>query len=538
MGISSHNLSRRAFVRGSLGTAIAAASAAGLAACGGSSDESSSDSSASKVLRFGVTNPKVSFDTQLTSNDVGVSEAVAEALVNLDPDSKEIYPVLIKDLPTVSDDGLTYSFELKDDVKFHDGTTLKASDVKYTFTRMFLPDTKATSTDSYVYIKGAQEVLDGTTTELEGITVADDTHFTITLTQPYSSFLALLAQFYAVIYPEEACSAAGSNWGSGTTFVGTGPFKLVSNDDSTEVVLQAFEDYHEGKVGLDEVDFMYIDDANTRMMNYKNGDIDLAFIDRDLVSQYRDDADVKDQIVNYTPGSCQFVNLNLKTNQYLADVRVRKALSLALNREELCSTILSDAAKPCSGFLPSSCTGYKERDVLEYDPDKAKQLLAEAGASDLTLNAQVRSQDQKLMVAIQDAWSKVGVTCNVNVIDSGVWSDDRKAGNLEVTLVTWSTLSFQGIEHMGSYFRSDRASAKSSFYDSAEFDGLVDQARQTVNDQDKVNDLTAQADDQLVATDMACIPVDWPQMPYALKPQFSGLQVLVNPLFKDVKVSA
>ncbi|MDD5799771.1 MAG: ABC transporter substrate-binding protein, partial [Coriobacteriales bacterium] len=449
MSLLSNNLSRRSFVRGSLGAAIAAASAAGLTACGSTGD----DSSSKKVLRFGTTNPKVSFDTQLTSGSVGVSEAVAESLVALDPDTKEIYPVLLTELPTVSDDGLTYTFTLKDGVKFHDGTTLKASDVKYTFTRMFLPDTKATSIDSYIYIQGAQDIVDGKTTELTGLTVQDDTHFTIQLTQPYSTFLAMLAQFYAVIYPEQACSAAGTSWGSGTTFVGTGPFKLTSNDDSTEVVLEAFDDYHEGRPDLDEVDFVYVDDANTRMMNYKNDDIDLAFIDRTLMNQYSNDGQVKDQIVNYTPGSCQFVNLNLKTNQYLADVRVRQALSLAINRDEICSTILSGAAEPASAFLPPSCTGYKQRDVLEYDPDKAQQLLAEAGASNITLNAQVRSQDQNLMVALQDAWSKIGVTTNVTVIDSGVWSDSRKNGDLEVTLVTWSTLSFQGIEHMASYFR-------------------------------------------------------------------------------------
>lgn len=534
MSLLSNNLSRRSFVRGSLGAAIAAASAAGLTACGSTGD----DSSSKKVLRFGTTNPKVSFDTQLTSGSVGVSEAIAESLVALDPDTKEIYPVLLTELPTVSDDGLTYTFTLKDGVKFHDGTTLKASDVKYTFARMFLPDTKATSIDSYIYIQGAQDIVDGKTTELTGLTVQDDTHFTIQLTQPYSTFLAMLAQFYAVIYPEQACSAAGTNWGSGTTFVGTGPFKLTSNDDSTEVVLEAFDDYHEGRPDLDEVDFVYVDDANTRMMNYKNDDIDLAFIDRTLMNQYGNDDQVKDQIVNYTPGSCQFVNLNLKTNQYLADVRVRQALSLAINRDEICSTILSGAAEPASAFLPPSCTGYKQRDVLEYDPDKAQQLLAEAGASNITLNAQVRSQDQNLMVALQDAWSKIGVTTNVTVIDSGVWSDSRKNGDLEVTLVTWSTLSFQGIEHMASYFRSDRAALKSSFYDSTEFDSLVDQARQTVNDNDKVLDLTQQADEQLVLKDYACIPVDWPQMPYALKPKFTGLKVLVNPLFKDVKENA
>ena len=88
---------------------------------------------------------------------------------------------------------------------------------------------------------------------------------------------------------------------------------------------------------------------------------------------------------------------------------------------------------------------------------------------------------------------------------------------------------------MGSYFRSDRAALKSSFYNSEKFDALVDAARLTVNDPDKVIELTKQADAQLTRTDYGCLPIDWTQMPYALNKKFTGLSVLVNPLFGGVK---
>ncbi|MBF0911937.1 MAG: ABC transporter substrate-binding protein [Atopobiaceae bacterium] len=525
------NLSRKTFLRGSLAAAVVAGSAALLTGCNSSGGENSDK----KVLRFGVNNPKVTFDTQKTSGSVGVSEAVAESLIVLNPETKELEPNLITSLPTISDDGLTYSFELKEGVKFHNREILKSSDVKYTLTRMFLPATKATSIDSYAYIEGAKDIIAGNSEELTGVVIKDDRHFDIKLTQPYSTFNAIMAQFYAVIYPEKACKEAGDAWGTETNFIGTGAYKLVSNDGSTEVVLEGFADYHEGKPGLDELRFVYIDDANTRMMNYKNGDIDLAFISQTLIQQYQNDESVSKEIVNYTPASTQFVNLNLKSSN-LSDVRVRQALSMAIDRDTICSTILSGVAKPAKSFIPSSESGYNDSaPEFEYDVDKAKELLAQAGVSNLTLNAQVRSQDQTLMVALQDAWSKIGVTCNVSVIDSGVWSDSRTNGDLEVTLVTWSTLSFQGVEHMGSYFRSDRAAKKSSFYNSKDFDNLVDQARLTVNDNDRMLELTRQADTLLTHTDYACIPVDWPQMPYALKPEFSGLQVLVNPHFEKVQ---
>lgn len=532
MNSSLNSLSRRSFLSGSLAAAAAAGSATLLSACGTGDGAGDGDK---LILTFGVNNPKVTFDTQKTSGSVGVSEAVGESLLKLDPETKEIEPWLVTKLPEVSSDGLTYSFELKEGVKFHDGSTLKSSDVKYSFTRMFLPDTKATSIDSYVYIEGAQDIIDGKTTELSGITTTDDRHFDIKLTQPYSTFNALLAQFYAFIYPEKSCSEAGEKWGSDTTFYGTGPFKLVSNDNTTEVVLEAFADYHQGKPALDELHFSYIDDGNTRMLNYKQGTIDLTFINQNLVQQFKNDTAVADQIVYYNPASTQFVNLNLK-NEYLSDVRVRQALSLALDRQTLCDTVLSGAAQPATSFIPASETGNDSSlEIFEYNVDTAKKLLSEAGVSNITLDAQVRAQDQNLMVAIQDAWSKIGVNLNVSVIDAGVWSESRKNGDLQVTLVTWSTLSFQGVEHMGSYFRSDRAALKSSFYSSEKFDQLVDAARLTINDPDKVIELTKQADAQLTRTDYACLPIDWTQMPYVLNKKFTGLKVLVNPLFGEVK---
>lgn len=525
-------LSRSTFLKGSLAVAAAAV----LAGCSNGATEGAS--SQTKVLRFGVKNPKTSFDQQTNSSSQGVTEAVCESLVELNPETLELEPVLIEDMPEISEDGLSYKFTLKSGVKFHNGATLSAEDVKYTFTRMFLPETKSTSTDSFDYIVGAKEVMSGKTTELEGIVVDDDTHFTITLVKPYSAFLNMLAQFYGSIYPREALKEAGANWGTDLNFYGTGPYQLVSNDGTSEVVLKRFDDYHAGKPGLDELRFVYVDDPNTRMLNYKNDDIDLAFLDISLLPQYSDDADVKDQIHYYTPASTQFVNLNQQRNPALADVRVRQALSLAIDRQTICDTILSGAAKPCSGFVPPSEKGHdSDAAVLEYNVDKAKTLLSEAGYPNLSLTAKVRSSDQKLMVAIQNAWKQIGVDCSVEVIDAGVWSDARTNGELEVTIVTWSTLSFVAIEHMASYFRSDRAAKKSSFYNSAAFDKLVDDARTSL-DADKALELTLEADKQMVQKDYACLPVDWPQMPYALKPQFKGLEVLVNPHFKKVTVSA
>ena len=175
--------------------------------------------------------------------------------------------------------------------------------------------------------------------------------------------------------------------------------------------------------------------------------------------------------------------------------------------------MLSGSAEPCCGFIPPSVTNSDEgADVLEYDPEKARELLAEAKVTDLSLTAQVRSSDQAVMVAIQNYWSQIGVNLDVQTIDAGLWREERANGALTVTLVTWSTLSFIGVEFMASYFYSSKASQRSSFYSSSAFDGYVDAARTTLNE-DEAKEDTIAADRQLVRTDFATIPVVWPKTP-------------------------
>ena len=140
-------------------------------------------------LKVGVENPKASFDTQTTSLTWDASENICETLVELDPDTLEVKPVLLTKLPGVSDDGLTYSFELRNDIKFHDGSTMTTEDVEYSLTRLLAAKAAAAC---FVCIEGGQEALDGTATTLSGFTAPAKPHFTIRLKQVFSSFLNML----------------------------------------------------------------------------------------------------------------------------------------------------------------------------------------------------------------------------------------------------------------------------------------------------------------------------------------------------------
>ena len=150
-----------------------------------------------------------------------------------------------------------------------------------------------------------------------------------------------------------------------------------------------------------------------------------------LFKQYSDDAEIKDQITSYPTLGVNFINLNLKEGNGLDDVKVRQALSLAINRQELVDTFAHGNGIACSGWLPQQIPGFdKNAPVFEYDVEKAKALLAEAGVSDLKLTGKVRKASEKLLVAVQDYWQKAGITLDVQVEDNAVWNQDWAGGRM------------------------------------------------------------------------------------------------------------
>ena len=185
----------------SLSVLAVAAMAVSLAGCGGSSSSSKSTESGEKVFRFGQSNPKVGLDMQTNTNSgaSSVADNVLEGLYRWNDDNKEEC-VLAKDMPEVSDDGLTYTITLKKGVKFSDGSDLTTEDVKYTFERMFTPATGCTNTYMYNMITGAQDMLDGKATELSGFETVDDYTFKLHINYKFAPFVANLGMDLSLIH--------------------------------------------------------------------------------------------------------------------------------------------------------------------------------------------------------------------------------------------------------------------------------------------------------------------------------------------------
>ncbi|MGI6755106.1 MAG: ABC transporter substrate-binding protein [Atopobiaceae bacterium] len=196
------SLTRRSFLKGSAVAAAGATAASALAACSGSGSQEDAGEK-QKILRFGQSNAKQGLDMQKSTNSASssIADSIVEAPLRWNEDN-ELVTCLLTEIPSFEDDGVTLHCTLKSGIKCHDGSTLTANDVKYTFERMFTPATGAKSTYMYDKIKGAKEMLAGEATELEGLTVEDDTHFTFVLTDPMVTFVNNLGINYGRHLPQ------------------------------------------------------------------------------------------------------------------------------------------------------------------------------------------------------------------------------------------------------------------------------------------------------------------------------------------------
>lgn len=205
---------------------------------------------------------------------------------------------------------------------------------------------------------------------------------------------------------------------------------------------------------------------------------------------------------------------------------MRQALSLAINRQEIVDTIISGAGTAASGWLAPQTPGYDPSAHLDYDVDRARELLAEAGVSNLSLSCVLRSNStiERFMTVIQSYWKEIGVDLQIQTEDSGVWASDWADGSLQITAIGWYPLYADGDNHLYTYFYSENAKGKSSFYNSSEFDDLVTRARVS-QDPDERKELYTQADNLVTREDFATIPLYWPKGSFVAKPYVKNAKV-------------
>ena len=384
------------------GVAIVAIGAIALTACaseredGGGNDESSDVDS---TFVFGASNDPSGLDPAFASDGetFRVSRQIFEGLVGVEAGTADPAPLLAESWEQ-SEDGLSYTFTLKEGVTFHDGTEFNAEAVCANFERWYNWTGLAQSESlSYYYgslFKGFADTPE--TAVYDSCTADDASHATVTLTQPFAGFIAALSlpafsmQSPTALAEYDADGVGGSEEAPTLSEyanehpTGTGPFTFDSWQPGEQVTLQANPDYWGEQGQVQEIIFRVITDPTARRQALEAGDID----GYDLVAP-ADTAQLEEagyNVMQRDPFTILYLGMNQAVPE-LANPLVREAIAHAIDKEALVTQVLPEGTEVASQFIPPVVTGWNE-DVTtyEYDPELAKQLLTEAGYPDgLTL---------------------------------------------------------------------------------------------------------------------------------------------------------
>ena len=349
-----------------------------------------------------------------------------EGLTQFGDSNTEVEPCLAESWE-ISDDGLTYTFKLKQGVKFHDGTDFNAEAVKYNIDRQTINKTEDMLYADFVYGDVAE------------CNVIDDYTVEIKLTKASTPFLNNLAMSLgAPMVSPTACEAAGNNLNEAPC--GTGPYKFVRWDKNEAVVLERFDDYWGDKGVSKEIVFRTITDNSARVVALTNGEVDIIDgIDANVVDQIT----AAGCLLNKTEG--MNINYLAYNTERITDPEVRKALSQAVNVPELVQSLYRGYASQATSILPSFMPGYSA-DVTqtEYNPEEAQKVLADKGVTELHMLAYTNPRPyntatgQTLAEAIQGYWAKVGVECTIDSYDWTTYKDKVNAGGYDVCLYGWN----------------------------------------------------------------------------------------------------
>ena len=443
---------------------VGAALVTSLAATGCSGGSKASGGQADGPLVFGIsadptqTIPWLSTSTQ----SIQVLGQIYSTMLNTDAN---LQPAAgLADLPKVSDDGLTYTFTLKKDLKFGNGSALDSQDVKYTFETIMDPATKATSASYFASVKSVK--------------APDPQTVVVTLKAPDASFVSALSNVNTSIVPSDVPVESLT-----TKPVGSGPYLFESRTPNQSITLKANPGYYQGKPGLSGVQFRVIADEKAMVSALRSGAVDMAVFDNSVTAKTATAANVQVSTVD----QLNFHVLQLRADApALKDVNVRLAISCAIDRKQVLDTAALGAGKVTGPITsPAFRSDPDSRPCPTRDVAKAREHLAKAGKpGGLTINM-ITSQGLYSTAVneaqnIQAQLKEVGIDVKVETLDSNAYVQRWLAGDFD-TAIALNGGSTDPNTMYARYFTSTGSFNKVAGYRSASLDKLFAEGKATTD---------------------------------------------------------
>jgi oligopeptide transport system substrate-binding protein len=485
-------------------------------------------------LTYVVNNESAKYDPGTTAETFAtpIIGNAFEGLVKYAPDGS-IVPALAESW-TISDDGLTYTFKIREDAKWSDGKPVTANDFVYAWKRVLTPSSGAMNAPMLYSIVGAEEYFADQSTDNVAISATDDKTLTFTLKQrvPYMMQLLGFSTFYPV--REDVVSADPEGWTTKPeTYIGTGPFKVTAMNFGESVVLEKNPEYYNAEnVSLDKLTFRLIPDPATALAAYEAGDVDgIEAVPAPEIPRLASEENNGFMVVPALGTTYAFFN---PAQDPLDDVRVRKALSMAIDREEIVEFVLQSADQPALGLVPPGMSLAGEdftegRDAFGLAPtaqvEEAQALLAEAGFPNgegfpETLFVTYSSPPiEKLLEAIQQMWKQnLNIDVQIQASEWQVFYPEVQKVQYQIAQMGWGADYPHPMTFLDNFVTGSPNNLAG--WSNAEYDALIAEAKATGDEKASLEAMRKA--EAIIMNDMVILPQYHRNQYMMMKPTVTG----------------
>jgi oligopeptide transport system substrate-binding protein len=516
---------------------LAALAVSGLAACkGGGGGEYSGELSDDQTLRVWLGGEPDYIDPSLADFETSVAMArnLFVTLLRLDPTTNEVLPYAATEVPTldnggISEDGTTYTFNIREDAVWEDGEPVTAHNFVYSLQRLLDPRLASYyGASSYAgVIAGGAELAfavdadEATIEELAGslgVRAVDDHTLEITITRPSNTFNLLMAMWPASALRQDVIEKYGditnTEWTEPGNLVSAGPFRLEAWDHGSSITLGAVEDFwnEEMQPRLYEVVFNIIENETTAFSAYMSGDLDAVPVPLAELDRIANDPGYENQL-RRVPLTTTFALAFNQTKPPFDDVEARKAFCTSADRDTLVSEVQQGQGVPTTSWLPSSLTPYYHADRgagLAYNPDAAVDLVSDPGANrpaygDVSIRFANLDPNSTRAEFLQGQWKEnLGVDVTVEPMDPPAFGEAFGANDFDIAFVGYGEDYHHPENWMMMWLGESGFSVGG--YNNPEFDAAVNTAL-AATDPDEELAAWQDADEILVDDDAAVCPL-------------------------------
>lgn len=483
------------------------------------------------VLRLNIGNEPATVDPQRTSfadeNTVVLMNYQPLMSFNLD---MEPIPGAAETVE-VSDDGLVYTFKLREGSQYSDGTPLTAANFEYAWKRLADPEVAG----EYQYlscgiIEGyAEYAVTGcpdaegnllTVEEAQGldletlrdgvaVTAIDDATLEIRLTRPTPYFLGMAALWIGAPVREEDVEAGGEDWWyDAETYIGNGPFIMTEWEHDSRIVWERNPNYNGplGPVQLEGVEMLMINEPQVAFQAYQNGELDLYSVTRDDLPVIEGDPVLSAELYQRGVDATFYVGFNNAIPPF-DNQGVRQAFAQAINREAFIEDMQGGIGRPAYSFIPPGIPGHTDEITWEFDPEAAQQTLADAGFPNgeglppITITYGQNARTQQIFEWVANQYREnLGIEVGLDPVDSTAFTELTKNPETypQMIILGWGPDYPDPQNFLSAVFRTGGSSAADIGYSNPEFDALVDEADISLDQAERL-ELYAQANELLLA---------------------------------------